>query len=295
LAWLRENGEQPLYVWVMLKFASPEFTKENNIMTTIGGLKPRPSFGLGVLILVSLFLLLTLAGPASAQSTDQDSPTPFTTNEVKGTGTEDKTEYFYSFNADPGEVTLTFDVKAEKNANLSGFDYEVLNAKGKRLVGGFVDPVRGESKRTVATVSVKGPGTQQLLLKLTVTEFVATFRVRLGGPVVVAAADSAAAQPATAAGGAVSPAAVPQTTPDPTAAQPTPTEAQPDPAATAAGQTAGEKPGKGSKLDFGINLLQTVGTHFGLPTSGTLHIVMKDGTTQDIDLSQVKTASVKKQ
>jgi len=48
-------------------------------------------------------------------------------------------------------------------------------------------------------------------------------------------------------------------------------------------------------LDFGLDLMQTAGKHFGLPTSGILHIVMKDGSVQDIDLSQVKKASVTKQ
>jgi hypothetical protein len=269
-------------------------------------------FGPGAIALMALLLLCVAAKPTSAQSTDQDSPTPFTANEIKGTGTEDKTEYFYAFSAEPGEVTLTFDVKADKNASISGFDYEVLNAKGKRLAGGFVDPVRGESKRAVATVSVKGPGTQSLLLKLTVTEYVATYRVRLAGSVVVAGADSAAALGA---GGGATPAAIAQATPDPTAAQPAataaasdtaapqpdataaqpaadaamPTEAQPD--ATAAATVDAAKPGKKINLDFHLkdklNLLKDI------PTSGSMIILMKDGTTQEIQMKNVKSITMK--
>jgi hypothetical protein len=37
--------------------------------------------------------------------------------------------------------------------------------------------------------------------------------------------------------------------------------------------------GKPSNFNFGINILQSVGTQFGLPTSGVLRMVMKDGTT----------------
>jgi hypothetical protein len=266
-------------------------------------------FGWSALTVMTLMLLCAAANSTSAQSTDQDSPTPFTANEIKGTGTEDKTEYFYAFNADPGEVTLTFDVKAEKTANLSGFDYEVLNSKGKRLAGGFVDPVRGESKRAIATVSVKGPGTQQLLLKLTVTEYVATYRVRLGGS--VTAADSAAA---VSAGGSVSPAPMPLATPDPTAAQPTATAAAADataaqPAADAAMPTAAmpneaqpsataaqpaadaAKPGKKINIDF--NLKDKLNLLKDIPTSGSMVIVMKDGTTQEIPMKNVKSITMK--
>jgi hypothetical protein len=263
--------------------------------------------GWTAMTLVMLLILCAAAKSTSAQSTDQDSPTAFTANEIKGTGTEDKTEYFYSFSADPGEVTLTFDVKADKNASISGFDYEILNAKGKRLAGGFLDPVRGESKRAVATVSVKGPGTQSLLLKLTVTEYVATYRVRLGGS--VAAADSSAALTA---GGGVSPAAVPQSTPDATTAQPAAaadaTAAQPDaaaaqPAADATAPTAEPdasaaqavadpaKPGKKINLDF--NLKDKLNLLKDIPTSGSMVILLKDGTTQEIQMKNVKSITMK--
>lgn len=254
------------------------------------------------ILLISFLLMAAMVIGANAQSLDQDSPTPFTANEVKGTGTDEKTEYFYSFNADPGEVTVTFDVKADKNASISGFDYEILNAKGKRLAGGFVDPVRGESKRAVATVSVKGPGTQQLLLKLIVTEFVATYRVRLGGSV-AASADSAAALSA---GGGASPAALPQSTPDPTAAQPAvdATAVQPEatatqPAADAATADAGAaqptadaaKPAK--KINFDFNLKDKLNLLKDIPTSGSMVILMKDGTTQEIQMKNVKSITMK--
>jgi hypothetical protein len=152
--------------------------------------------------LVSLLILLAFAVSAAAQttpSTDRDNPTPFTANEVKGEGTDEKTEYFYSFTAGPGEVSLTFDVKATKDAYLHGFDYEVFDAKSRRLAGGFLDPVRGESKRKIEKVSVRGQ--QQLLLRLVVTGYVDAYRIRLEGAV-----DGGANAPAnpTAAGVAVS-------------------------------------------------------------------------------------------
>jgi hypothetical protein len=180
-----------------------------------------------------LLLLLVCALSAAAQtpaSTDRDSPTPFASNEVKGEGTDDKTEYFYSFTAGPGEVTLTFDVKADKNANLHGFDYEVFDARSRRLAGGFLDPVRGESKRKLERLNVRGQ--QQLLLRIVTTEYVDTYRIRLDGAI----GNATAAAPTT---------------------------------------------------------VMQAGNRLCLPATGTLLLTLADGTEEQVDLSQVKSASIK--
>ena len=191
----------------------------------------RPS----MMTLACLSLLFACAASATAQtvpSTDRDNPTPFASNEVRGEGTDEKTEYFYSFTAGPGEVTLTFDVKADRNANLHGFDYEVFDARSRRLAGGFLDPVRGESKRKIEKLNVRGQ--QQLLLRVVTTEFVDTYRIRLDG-----ATTNAAAAP--------------------------------------------------------TNAAAPTGNRLCLPAAGTLVITLADGTEEQVDLSQVKSATVKPQ
>lgn len=197
--------------------------------------KTRKLLSTPVIILLILFAGALSAAAQTTPSTDRDSPTPFVANEVKGEGTNDKTEYFYSFTAGPGEVTLTFDVKADKGANLHGFDYELFDAKSRRLTGGFLDPVRGESKRKIETINVRGP--QQLLLRLVVTEYVDTYRIRLGG-------------------------------------------------ATGNGEPAAAK--MVSDLPAGAQ-----GNRLCLPVAGTLVLILADGTEQQIDLSQVKSAKIK--
>lgn len=187
-------------------------------------------------IILLILFACALSAAAQTPSTDRDSPTPFTSNEVKGEGTTDKTEYFYSFTAGPGEVTLTFDVKADKGANLHGFDYEVFDAKARRLAGGFLDPVRGESKRKIETINVRGQ--QQLLLRLIVTEYVDTYRIRLGGAV---------------------------SNGEPVAAK-----------------MAGDVP-----------IRELSSNRMCLPATGTLVLTLADGTEQQIDLSQVKSAKIK--
>lgn len=66
------------------------------------------------LLNTGLFTLLALSSfifPATAQSKDRDNPTPLTSNEVTGqVDINDTSEYFYTFIAEPGEVTVTLDV-----------------------------------------------------------------------------------------------------------------------------------------------------------------------------------------
>jgi len=200
--------------------------------------KARKLLSTPVIILLILFAGGLSAAAQTTPSTDRDSPTPFVANEVKGEGTNDKTEYFYSFTAGPGEVALTFDVKADKGANLHGFDYELFDAKSRRLTGGFLDPVRGESKRRIETINVRGQ--QQLLLRLVVTEYVDTYRIRLGGAV------------------------------------------------------GGGEPGSANMSTMPLIPRET-GNRMCLPATGTLLITLADGTEQQIDLSQVKSAAVKAQ
>jgi hypothetical protein len=131
-----------------------------------------------------LFVMATSVSFARAQdtpSTDRDNPTPFTSNVVTGDGVDEKTEYFYSFNAGPGEVTITLDVKAEKGTAVSSVDLALFDAKSKKLVSTYANPDHGSSKRVVETVKVRG--TQTLLLEVTVSTGVDNFKIKLDGAV----------------------------------------------------------------------------------------------------------------
>lgn len=237
---------------------------------------------------LALALLLGTAGIAAAQSNDRDNPTPLTSNTIKGTGIGKTVEYYYNFTAGPGEVVITIDLKAKTYSTVA--DIELFDADSKKIF--YYYPNAGStSERTVQRLNLSSK--QTLTLRLAFDSKAGEFQIKFGGAVELAAPDASAGAvtpPAETSAGATS-------TPPANAQQPQPTEGTPqsDPSVTSPTQSSGQKSGKESKLDLGINLLQTVGTHFGLPSSGVLHIVMKDGTTQDIDLSQVKIASVKKQ
>ena len=245
----------------------------------------RSVFARRVLYSLILGALIWAAQPATAiaQSTDQSNPTVLSSNEILGQGTDSKTDYFYAFSAEPGKVMLTIDVKADSKATVPGFDYEILDSKSKRLAAGTLDPVGGASKRVVDSINVQGPGTQQLILKLTITQSVEAYRVQLGGSVAVA---SAASGTSGTVGGAVSQSAAPVPQPVVPAPQPTPVAAA-DPAASQS------IPARLLNFEFGSdNKTQMLKD---IPATGTLILEMKDGTTREILLKDVKTLTVKSQ
>jgi hypothetical protein len=131
--------------------------------------------------LLACVVLIAVAGLAAAQapSTDRDNPTPFTSNEIKGDGVDEKAQYFYSFTGGPGDVTITLDVKAEKSTAVSSVDIALFNASSKKLLSTYANPDHGSSKRAVETVNVHG--TQTLLLEVDVSTGVSSFKIKLGG------------------------------------------------------------------------------------------------------------------
>ena len=160
-----------------------------------------------LLLAVSIFLA-TGAAQAQTPSTDRDNPTAVTSNTISGDGVDEKTEYFYTFTAGPGDVTVTLDVKAEKNVAVSSVDIALYDAKSKSLLSTYANPDHGSSKRTVETVKVRG--TQALLLEVTVSPGVDTFKIKLDGAVQITPATGTDAPSAT-------PTAEPTATPTPMA------------------------------------------------------------------------------
>jgi hypothetical protein len=219
------------------------------------------------ILLLTLLLMAATAIGVNAQSQDRENPTPLIANTIKGNGIGKKVEYYYSFTAGPGEVAVTVDLKAK--AGSTNADVEIFDQDSKIF---YVYP----NATTTAEHAVKRftlSSKQPLILRLSFDSSAGEYSIKLSGPVEFAApvVEPAASEPAA------------------TAEQPATSSSESE----ATTDTA--KSGKTSKLNFGVNILQSVGTQFGLPTTGVLHIVMKDGTVQDIDLSKVKTASVSKQ
>lgn len=221
-------------------------------------------------ILLASLLLAIAAIAANAQSTDRDNPTPLTSNTIKGNGIGKKVENYYSFTAGPGEVVVTVDLKA--NAGSTNADVEIFDAESKIF---YLYP-NATTTNEHAVKKFTLSSEQALILRLALDSSAGAYSIKLAGPIQLTTGAP---------------------TGDSTSSASTGEQPQSDSANTSSTEASGgtAKSGKSSKLDLTVDLLQTAGKHFGLPTSGILHIVLKDGTTQDIDLSQVKSASVAKQ
>jgi len=128
-----------------------------------------------------LILVAVNASFGQSPSTDRDNPTPVISGEIKGDGVDEKTQYFYSFTAGPGDVTITLDVKAEKSTAVSSVDIALFNASSKKLLSTYANPDHGSSKHAVETVTVHG--TQMLLLEVDVSTGVSSFKIKLAGAV----------------------------------------------------------------------------------------------------------------
>jgi hypothetical protein len=224
-------------------------------------------------ILLLSFLLMTATSiGVKAQSQDRDNPTPFAANTINGSGAGKKVEYYYSFTAGPGEVVVTVDLKAKSGS--TNADVEIFDADSKIF---YLYPnATSTNEHAVKRFTLNSE--QPLTLRLALDSSAGSYSIKLTGPIQLATGAPSTANSASSTGEQPQP-------PTDTSSNATSTDAS-------TGVTA--KSGKSSKLDSTLDLLQTAGKTFGLPASGMLHILMKDGTTQDIDLSQVKKASVSK-
>jgi hypothetical protein len=133
------------------------------------------------MLVMSLLLLMAAAGSVVAQSTDRDHPTPLTSAEITGDADGSGNEYFYSFVAGPGKVTITLDVKSSDGT--VAIPYELLDKNADRAIicCAFAQAdSTGETGRSVE--SAKLERRQTVILHLTMNKiFRGTYKVRLSG------------------------------------------------------------------------------------------------------------------
>ena len=138
---------------------------------------------LSIALSLVLFTVVALSGSAAAQSKDRDHPTRLTSNEINGELDASGDEYFYSFVATPGELTLTVDVKSSTGQALLNFELLDGHAAAAIICCEFAQADSdGQSARVIK--SVKLGKRQTVVLHVTVGKAGrGTYRVRLSGAV----------------------------------------------------------------------------------------------------------------
>jgi hypothetical protein len=127
-------------------------------------------------------LFIAATNLSAAQSTDRDHPTPLKSNELKGELDGSDTEFFYSFVAGPGELTITFDVKA--SGTNAGANLDLFDKNSRSLLSLLAQGVDRGSERMVESVRL---GRQQtVVMRLKGIRYGSsggqgTYMVRLGG------------------------------------------------------------------------------------------------------------------
>lgn len=133
-------------------------------------------------LLLCCFGILCLAGAASAQSADQNFPTPITANEITGIikardlGDSRVTTYFYEFDGGQGDIFINVVTK-----NLSG-DIDIYTADGLRPLTKMVLYADSEFSETGRLVYLRKPA--RLILRVqgrTPGDDPASFRIKFAG------------------------------------------------------------------------------------------------------------------
>jgi hypothetical protein len=134
-----------------------------------------------------VFIVVALSGSAAAaQSKDRDHPTPVKGNEITGELDDSGDEYFYSFPAGPGELTITVDVKSSTGQALLNFELLDKNAAAAILCCEFAQ-ADGDGQSARVVKGVRLGKRQTVVLHVTVGKSGrGTYRVRFSGSAVVA-------------------------------------------------------------------------------------------------------------
>jgi hypothetical protein len=220
-------------------------------------------------VLVAGFAIYCLAISIAAQSTNQSEPTQFSGTEYSGKGPAKETLYFFSFTGGPGEVTVRLEIKAKQYSTFARL--EVLDSELNTLATHNMNAATTSGSQQILKKINLGEK-QTVLLKVTLDGNLANYKIAIGGAVDAGTASPSDTPPADTGGGTN------------TSAESVVSEASPEP-------TAATGSNKFFNIDFGKFKL---GQFINMPKTGTLVIQMKDGTAQEIDLSGVKTVTVKK-
>jgi len=216
-----------------------------------------------------LIIALILVGgvAASAQSTDQSNPTPITSNELTIAGPKKSNQqFYYSFTAGPGEVSLQFSVKAKTYSTFVGV--KIFDAELNTLT---YHNMSADSSQSMALKKFDVGAKQTLVMSFTSDSNLGECKIKLGGAVELGGAESSSSSAS-----------------DSTATNSTP-EVQP----VDQGSGAGASTSSGKNKDLVFSILDAAGQRFNIPANGKLRLEMKDGSVQEIDLIQIKKILVK--
>jgi hypothetical protein len=143
-------------------------------------LKRTPWIAFAAIALVSLSVK-----PAFAQSSDRDFPTPVVSREINGS-LDSQSDYFYSFTANPGELSIQFDLMPS-GGSIAVATLQLYDESGNELLNTPLIPTANSRGGDRQSVSVTIPTRQKILMRITEgTGYGGIYSIRLGGAIVLA-------------------------------------------------------------------------------------------------------------
>jgi hypothetical protein len=109
-------------------------------------------------LILGALALICSGSAVLGQSSDRDTPSPLTSNDIRGAGIGKQAEFFYTFLAGPGEVTLTTDARARAYSTF--FEVMLFNMDAQEVgVVRYGPTMRSERRVTRISNSAAAAGT----------------------------------------------------------------------------------------------------------------------------------------
>lgn len=140
------------------------------------------AFSLALVTTLALGLMNVSIDPAKAQSPDRDRPTLLQSKQVQGALSR-QDDVFYSFNAKPGNLQITFDVKPS-GGSIAVASLQFYDAKGNELLPVALIATANSPGGDRKTATINIPTRQRILMRITEgTGYGANYRIGLEGAI----------------------------------------------------------------------------------------------------------------
>ena len=121
---------------------------------------------------------LSQSGETAVPSTDIDNPTWLSANAIQGEGLGKEVSYYYTFMAEPGTLKITVDGKIQSGSYTNAIEVVLMDMDANRLLEINLG-LTWVDKRVVKRVKI--PRSQQLLLRVLLSEGTMDYKIRVEG------------------------------------------------------------------------------------------------------------------
>ena len=162
-----------------------EITGQDEVPTRLVPAGSAKTSSTGVILPEEAQKELSQSGETAVPSTDIDNPTWLSANAIRGEGLGKEVSYYYTFMAEPGTLKITVDGKIRSGSYTNAIEVVLIDVDANRLLEINLG-LTWVDKRVVKRVKI--PHSQQLLLRVLLSEGTMDYKVKVEGAVNLEAA-----------------------------------------------------------------------------------------------------------